>query len=435
MLTLSNARRRPPSGAGSVMRLAVVGSGISGLASAWMLSCAHEVHLFERSRRLGGHTHTVRHLQGGRELLLDTGFIVFNRVTYPNLTRVFDQLGVASRESTMSFAVSCRRPDLEYGTVDFGGFLAQPANMFRPSFLRLVFDLLRFERIGNGLLEQSPDPNATLGDLIRRHGFGDAFGRLYLVPMAAAIWSSGPVGVEAFPRDALLRFFANHGLLKVSGHPRWRTVVGGSSSYIPHLLRPLGDRVYTGAGIDRIERSDREVVLHLAGGARERFDGVVVATHADQALALLAEPTLDERELLGAWSYSTNDTWLHRDPTLMPRRRRAWASWNVLLEDVDRPAEEASITYHLNRLQGLDTPTDYFVTLNPPQPPAPEATIRRMSYRHPTYTVASLATQSDLPRLDGRRRTWFCGAYQRHGFHEDGLVSAMRVAADLGVEL
>jgi len=417
------------------MRLAVVGSGISGLSAAWLLSRAHEVHLFERSGRLGGHTHTVEHAEDGRRLALDTGFIVFNRTTYPNLTRVFDILGVATQESDMSFAVSCRRPDLEYGSVGLGGFLAQPANLLRPGFLRLVADFLRFERVGLGLLERTPDPAATLGDLIRGHGFSAAFGRLYLAPMAAAIWSSGTAGVESFPRDALLRFFANHGLLKISGHPRWRTVVGGSSSYIPHLLRPLGDRVHAGVGVNRIERGDREVILHLTGGAVERFDGVVVATHADQALALLAEPTSDERELLGAWTYSTNDNWLHRDPALMPRRRRAWASWNVLLEDADHAGDVVSITYHLNRLQGLDTSRDYFVTLNPPRPPAPESTIRRMTHRHPTYTVASLATQADLPRLDSRRRTWFCGAYQRHGFHEDGLTSAMRVAADLGVAL
>lgn len=413
------------------MRIAVIGSGIAGLGAAWLLCRRHEVHLFEREGRPGGHTHTVRHGEGDAPLALDTGFIVFNRVTYPNLTRMFEELSVATQESDMSFAVSCRRPDLEYGST---GPFAQPSNLARPWFLRLLADLHRFERIGLRLLEEEPDPGATAADLAASHGFGEAFGRYYLLPMAAAIWSSGTGVAARFPRDTLLRFFANHGLLKVKGHPRWRTVVGGSSSYVPHLLRPLGDRVHLGRPAQRLVRSEREVELHLADGSRERFDAAVVATHADQALALVADPTPAERELLGAWTYTDNDTWLHTDTALMPRRRAAWASWNVLLEDGSRPTDRVAISYHLNRLQRLEARNDYLVTLNPPTPPAPEAVIRRMSYRHPAYTPESVASQSGLPSLGGVRRTWFCGAYHRYGFHEDGFVSAVRVASELGVE-
>ena len=415
------------------MRIAVVGSGISGLAAAWLLARRHEVHLIEGRDRLGGHTHTVVHRVDRRELPLDTGFIVFNERTYPNLTRVFAELGVATQPSDMSFSVSCTNPDLEYAVHSLRGLFAQPSNLVSPAFWRMLRDIVRFGRTGRRVLETGPDESATIGDLLREGGFGAGFASYYLLPMTAAIWSSGTEPVAGFPRDTLLRFLANHGLLQVTGQPQWRTVVGGSSSYIAPMTRGMEDRIHLGDGVRRIIRTEGDVELILASGSRARFDHVVVATHADQALAMLDDPTPSERELLGPWTYSHNDTWLHTDVGLLPRRRAAWASWNYLMVDGRRPQEQVSVSYHLNRLQRLDADRQFIVTLNPPREPAPGTVIRRMTYTHPTYTRDAVATQSDLPLLNGQRHTHFCGAYFRYGFHEDGLVSAIAVAEDLGV--
>jgi predicted NAD/FAD-binding protein len=413
------------------MQIAVIGSGISGLASAWLLSRRHEVHLFERATRLGGHTHTVAHAAGGRRLALDTGFIVYNERTYPLLTRLFAELGVATRASDMSFSVSSADPDVEYASHGLRGLVAQPSLLLSPSYLRLLVDVVRFGRRGRQVLAGLADPDATIGDLATEGRFSDAFAQLYLYPMVSAIWSSGTTLAADYPRDALLRFLDNHGLLRITGQPEWRTVAGGSSSYIAPLTRPLGDRIHLGSGVTTVHRGADGVRLVLEDGAAYDTDHVVVAAHADQALAMVAEPTADERELLGAWRYSVNDTWLHADASLMPRRRAAWASWNYLVGDAGR--DSASLTYHLNRLQGLDGPTEYLVTLNPAREPAPETVIRRLSYSHPVYTQSSVATQAELPRLNRAGRTHFCGAYFGNGFHEDGLASAVAVADDLGV--
>ena len=415
------------------MRIAVVGSGISGLAAAWLLDRRHEVHLFERRARLGGHTHTVVHDVAGRALPLDTGFIVYNEVTYPNLTRVFGELDVATQPSEMSFSISSRDPDIEYASHSLGGLFAKRSLAVSPSFLRLLADVVRFGRLGRRVLARRPDPNATIGDFLDEGGFSDAFARYYLLPMTAAIWSTGAELAAAYPRDPLLRFLDNHGLLQISGQPEWRTVVGGSRSYIGPMVRGLGDRVHLGCGVARIVRTAAEVAIHLEDGAIHRFDHVVIAAHADQALAMLAEPTALEQELLGRWRYSVNDTWLHTDTTLMPRRRAAWASWNYRVPDSAAPRDGASLTYHLNQLQRLAEDREYLVTLNPDREPAPDAVIRRMTYTHPVYTRESVSTQSDLPRLNGANRTHFCGAYFGNGFHEDGLNSAITVADDLGV--
>ena len=414
------------------MRIAVVGSGISGLAAAWLLARRHEVHLFEKRGRLGGHTHTVVHHVAERTLPLDTGFIVYNEKTYPYLTRTFAQLEVATQPSDMSFSVSCAEPDIEYAVHGLRGLFARPSHIVSPAFLRMLFDIARFGRRARRLLAGPGDPSATIGDFLSEGSFGDAFARFYLLPMTAAIWSSGTRGAAAFPRDTLLRFLDNHGLLQISGQPEWRTVVGGSHSYVPAMMRGLEDRIHVGDGVRTIVRGD-DVVLHTDSGASHRYDHVVIAAHADQALAMLHEPSSLERELLGQWGYSRNDTWLHTDTTLLPRRNAAWASWNYLLPDGRRPQEQVSVTYHLNRLQKLDEKAQYLVTLNPPRDPAPDTAIRRMTYSHPTYTRDAVATQPDLPRLNGVNRTHFCGAYFRNGFHEDGLASAIAVAEDLGV--
>ncbi len=417
------------------MRIAVIGSGISGLAAAWLLRHAHDVTLIEKRHRLGGHSNTVVHRDpDGRDLALDTGFLVYNERTYPLLTRLFEHLSVETRASDMSFGVSCARPDVEYAVSTLRSILAQPENAVRPWFYGFLSDLTRFGRRGREILRTAPDPTTTVADFIAHERFGEAFEKLYLLPMVAAIWSSGTHLVREFPRDALLRFFDNHGLLSVNGRPQWRTVVDGSRSYVERMARDLAGRIRLGVGVETVERTASEVVVRLENGASHRFDHVVIASHADQALAMLAEPTADERELLGAWSYSANDTWLHTDTSLLPRRRAAWAAWNYLLEERDASEPDVTVSYHLNRLQGIDGDRQYVVTLNPRRAPAPATVIRRMTYHHPVYSRDSVATQADLPKLNGVRRTHFCGAYQRNGFHEDGLWSAVRVASELGVE-
>ena len=413
------------------MKVAVVGSGISGLGAAWLLNRKHDVHLFEKRSRLGGHTHTVVHDLDGRSLPLDTGFIVYNEKTYPLLTRLFNELSVETQTSDMSFSVSCAEPDLEYASHGLSGLFADRSLLLSAAYLKMLFDVVRFGYRGRRILAGAGDFRVTIAEFLEDERFSEHFARFYLMPMVSAIWSSGTERAADYPRDPLLRFLDNHGLLQVTGQPDWRTVVGGSHSYLDPLTRPLDDRVHLGNGVERIHRGGDEVELILDDGSRHRFDHVVIAAHADQALRMLAEPSDDEAELLGQWSYSVNDTWLHTDATLMPRRRAAWASWNYLMADASR--EKASLTYHLNRLQRLDEVREYLVSLNPETEPAPASVIRRMSYTHPIFTPESVGTQSELPRINGRNRTHFCGAYFGNGFHEDGFASAVTIADDLGV--
>jgi predicted NAD/FAD-binding protein len=413
------------------MRVAVVGSGISGLGTAWLLSRRHEVHLFERRARLGGHTHTVVHDVEGRSLPLDTGFIVYNEKTYLLLTRLFAELAVETQASEMSFSVSCADPDIEYASRGLRGLFADPSLILSAAYLKMLVDIVRFGRRGRKILAGPGDPQVTIGQFLADGRFSAEFARYYLMPMVSAIWSSGTGLAADYPRDPLLRFLDNHGLLQVTGQPEWRTVVGGSHSYIAGLTRPLDDRIHLGSGVQQVHRSEADVELVLDDGSSHRFDHVVIAAHAEQALRMLAQPSTEEAELLGQWSYSVNDTWLHTDRTLMPRRRAAWASWNYLMADASR--ESASLTYHLNRLQRLDEDREYLVSLNPASEPDPDTVIRRMSYTHPIFTADSVATQSELGRINGRNRTHFCGAYFGNGFHEDGFASAVTVADDLGV--
>lgn len=415
------------------MRIAVVGTGISGSAAAWLLSRRHEVHVFEREGRPGGHTHTVAVPRGdGSSLPVDTGFIVYNEATYPLLVRLFDELGVATQASDMSWSLRCERCDLEYAG-SARGIVAQPGNLASPAYLRMLADIARFNRLGARLVDDPRTTNLTIGRFLEVGGFGHGFRAHYLLPMAAAIWSSGTGTIEAFPLATLLRFFANHGLLGVTTHHTWRTVVGGTSSYLGPLTAPYRDRLHLASPVTEVERDRDGVHLVLGDGARHRFDAVVLASHADESLAMLADASDRERELLAAWEYSVNDTVLHTDTALLPRRRAAWASWNYLLDDCTRPTDHVSLSYHMNRLQSLDEPREYVVTLNPSTPPAPATVLRRLTYSHPRYTRASVGAQAELDELNGRRRTFFVGAYQRYGFHEDGLWSAVRAAQHLGV--
>lgn len=415
------------------MRIAVVGSGISGAASAWLLSRSHEVHLFERQPRLGGHTNTVTtERPDGSTLPVDTGFIVYNEATYPLLVRLFDELGVATQPSDMSWSLRCERCDLEYAG-SARGLVAQPSNLASPGYLRMLADLARFHRLARRIVADPRPSRVTIGHFLEVAGFGHGFRAHYLLPMAAAIWSSGTGVIEQLPLDTLLRFFDNHGLLGVRSHHPWRTVVGGTSSYLAPLTAPYRDRIHLDHPVTAARRDRDGVQLTFGGRSSQRFDAVVLAAHADEALGLLVDPTEQERELLGAWTYTENDTYLHTDTDLLPRRRGAWASWNYLLDDCRRPAQQVSLSYHMNRLQTLDEPLDYVVTLNPTTPPVADTVLRRLTYTHPAYTGASVATQDHLDRLQGVRRTFYVGAYHRYGFHEDGLWSAVRAAHHLGV--
>jgi uncharacterized protein len=424
------------------VRIAVIGTGISGLASAWLLSRRHEVHVFEREPRLGGHTHTVRVPRApagdapasdpAGDLPVDTGFIVYNEATYPLLVRLFDELGVATQASDMSWSLRCERCDLEYAG-SARGIVAQPRNLARPSYLRMLADIGRFNRLGATLVDDPRADGVSLEHFLGAAGFGHGFRHHYLQPMAAAIWSSGTQDIGTFPLGTLLRFFANHGLLGVTTHHQWRTVVGGTSSYIAPLSAPFADRIHRGDGVEAVERDRDGVTLRTFSGASGRFDAVVIATHADEALGLLADPRREEKELLGAWGYSDNATYLHTDTALMPRARSAWASWNYLLDDCQVPSQRVSLSYHMNRLQRLDEPREYVVSLNPSTPPREGTVLRRLDYTHPTYSPEAVATQTRLDELNGRDRTFHVGAYQRYGFHEDGLWSAVRAVSHLGI--
>ncbi len=414
------------------MRIAVVGTGISGLAAAWLLAPRHEVWVFEREGRAGGHSHTVTLRRDGRDVPLDTGFMVFNHATYPNLTRLLAALSVPTRPSDMSFSASCRCCDLEYSGSGLAGLFAQPSNLLRPSFLGLLRDVVRFNRAGRAALAAGLDDGVTVADFLAAAGLSDDLARHYLLPMTGAIWSTGSLAAARFPARALLRFFANHGLLGLTTHHQWHTVVGGSRVYVEAMTAAFRDRLRLACPVAGVAREARGVTVRLADGGSERFDRVVIATHADEALALLDDPGPEERELLGAWRYSHNLCVLHSDPAFLPRRRAARASWNALVDDCRAGGERAQLTYDLGRLQGHGDDPPFLLTLNPGRDPAPGLEHRRLRYTHPLLDAASLSTQADLPRLNGPRHTFFCGAYFGWGFHEDGLEAGIRVAEALG---
>jgi predicted NAD/FAD-binding protein len=418
------------------LRVAVVGSGISGLSCAWLLARRHEVTLFEAEARLGGHSHTVEvPSAGGAAVPVDTGFIVYNEPAYPNLTALFRHLDVPTRASDMSFAVSLDRGALEYAGTDLRGLFAQRRNLLRPRFWRMLAELLRFYR-------EAPHDIAACDEMsldayLDARGYGRAFRDDHLYPMGAAIWSSTAAQVGDHPFGAFARFCQNHGLLQLSGRPVWRTVDGGSREYVRRLTqdREAAFSLQREAAVTALHRDAQGVRLRT--GAEDwtaPFDQVVLATHADQALALLAHPTPAERAMLGAFRYSRNVAVLHRDPACMPRRRAVWSSWNYLASR--QPGALPTVTYWMNRLQphlpqGPDAPP-LFVTLNPPVPPRAEHLLRTEVYEHPLFDAAAIAAQRRLWRLQGHQRTWFCGAYFGAGFHEDGLQAGLAVAEALG---
>jgi uncharacterized protein len=412
-------------------RIAVVGTGISGLATAWLLSQRHEVTVYEKDDRIGGHTNTVTLDGPAGPTHVDTGFIVYNDRNYPNLVALFDHLGIETRATEMSFAASLDGGRFEYSGSGLGGVLAQPVNALRPRMWQMLRDLLRFYREAPKALQAAGAADLTLGAYLTTNGYGEAFVRDHLLPMGAAIWSTPVGGMLDYPLAAFVGFCENHGLLSLNERPQWRTVVGGSRSYVERVIAPFQSRIHLNTAVTAIYRSRHGVRIEdRQGGARD-FDQVVIAAHADQALSMLADADPAERRLLGAFRYERNLAVLHSDPALMPRARRAWAAWNFLSRGRG-DGQKVCVTYWMNRLQHLPDALPLFVTLNPLERPAQGAIHRTFLYQHPVYDRAAIRAQRLLWNLQGVRRTWFCGSYFGHGFHEDGLQAGLAVAEQLG---
>ena len=406
------------------MRIAVIGAGVSGLVAARQLHARHDVTVFEASDALGGHSRTIDVSSGGRTYAVDTGFVVFNDRTYPEFLRILSDLGVPTQPSEMSFSVRCDRTGIEYSGRSLNAVFAQRRNLARPTFLRLVRDYLRFNRRAPKLLEA--DERLTLDEYLEGADFSRTFRELYLVPMGAAIWSTDPVRFGQIPVRSFVRFFQNHGLLGIRGKPRWFSITGGAREYIEALARPFRDRIHTRAPVTQVRRARDHISVTVAGGGDARFDQVVLATHSDQALRMLDDPSSEERAVLGAIGYQANSVVMHTDTSLLPRRRRAWAAWNYYI--APDGGDRAATTYNMNRLQRLDAPETFCVTLNQDERIDEAAVIARMTYHHPIFNRAAIAAQCRWTEVNGWRRTWYAGAYWGYGFHEDGVVSGLRVA-------
>jgi uncharacterized protein len=410
------------------MRVAVIGSGIAGLASAWLLSRSHEVTLFEAADRLGGHVDTHRVTLQGHEYTVDTGFIVHNPVHYPLLTALFDELAVATQPTTMSFAVRSEASGLEYNATSLGTLFCQRRNLWSPRFHGMLRDLFRFYREAPALLAL-PGDGPTLGEYLDEGRYGAMFRDEHLVPMACALWSSPSLGILRFPAKYLVRFMANHHMLQVSGRPEWRVVAGGSARYVEALRARWHGRVSErlGTPVLSVDRHGDRVDVASHRGV-EHFDEVVLACHADQALQMLGDAHPREREILGAMAYQPNETVLHTDATLLPRSRKAWAAWNAWVPAT--PGEACTVSYCMNILQGIQSPEPFVVTLNRTDAIDPAKILRRLHYAHPVYSHASVAAQARRAEIQGVRRTWFAGAYWGWGFHEDGMRSAVDLVGD-----
>ena len=402
-------------------RVAIVGTGIAGNTAAWKLRDRFDITVFESASYIGGHTNTIDVEGQGGTIAVDTGFIVFNEKTYPNFIAMLDEIGQASKPSNMSFSVHSADDSIEYTGGSLNGVFAQRSNLLRPSFYRMVADIVRFNRdavreimgLGNSL---------TVGEYLRKGEYSDAFRENYLIPMVAAIWSAEPVAVLDMPAWFLVRFFKNHGLMQICDHLQWRVIEGGSREYVKRLVAGHRDRIRLNSPVLSLKRSAAGVEVISESGGRETFDYVFVACHSDQALAMLADPTPQEQEVLGAIPYQLNEAVLHTDERLLPRRRRAWAAWNYFVPYDHRG--HVAVSYNMNILQGLDAEETYVVTLNDDTRIDPAKVIRRIQYHHPVYTLESVNAQARQRELNCDR-TFFCGAYWRNGFHEDGVVSAL----------
>ncbi|MFG0331304.1 MAG: NAD(P)/FAD-dependent oxidoreductase [Phycisphaerales bacterium] len=417
------------------MKVAIIGSGVSGLVCAHLLHRDHDITVFEADARVGGHANTVTATHNGRDTPVDTGFIVYNERNYPNLTRLFRRIEVPTQPAPMSFSVRCDASNMEYGGSSIRALYAQRRNLIRPRFHRMLADILRFNRRAPGDLANGAIPaQATLGEYLERERYGALFVEKYLLPMGSAIWSAPLASMRDFPLRFFVRFFDNHGMLQVRDRPQWRTVVGGSREYVARLTRPFRSQIETSTPVLRVRRYNEFIEAILPGGERRRFDEVVFATHSDQALRILdRDATRAERDILGAIPYQANETVLHSDAGLLPRRRRAWSSWNYHLSQND-PGRVA-VSYNMSILQSLEGERPLSVTLNRTDAIDPRLVHERLNYSHPQFTEAGLEAQRRHAEVSGRNRTHYCGAYWGNGFHEDGVVSALRVGARFGVAL
>jgi len=414
------------------LKIAVIGSGISGMSAAWLLSEDHDVTLFEADRRLGGHSHTVEAPSPRGPIAVDMGFIVYNEANYPNLVALFAHLGVVTKTSDMSFGVSLDQGRLEYGGNDLTTLFAQWRNLVRPRFWSMLSDILRFHRQARAHACALDAKMTSLGDYLDAQGYGRAFQDDHLLPQAAAIWSTSTRDIRDYPAAAFIRFCENHGLLNVLDRPLWRTVEGGSRAYVDKLTVACRPKARLGTPVTGIARTPAGVLVRRADGALERFDHVVVATHADQGLAMLEAPTARERALLGAFAYSRNVAALHTDERLMPRRRKTWSAWNYVGAIGEGGDQMLCVTYWMNKLQALPSDTPLFVTLNAARAPDPACVIRQEVYEHPLFDAGAMRAQKHLWSLQGEGGVWWCGSYFGAGFHEDGLQAGLAVAEALG---
>lgn len=415
------------------MNIAIIGSGISGLTSAYLLNRRHEITLFEASDWIGGHTHTVEVTVDGQRYAVDTGFIVFNDWTYPNFIRLLGQLGVGFKPTEMSFSVTDPESGLEYNGNNFNSLFAQRRNLLSPGFWGMLRDILRFNKEAlRDLEEHRITADITLDQYLKAGGYGERFILHYIVPMGAAIWSMSMADMLGFPLQFFVRFFKHHGLLSVGNRPQWRVIEGGSSAYIAPLTAAFKDKIRLNCPVTRVERDADGVVIHSPAG-RERFDKVVFACHSDQALKLLAEPSTAEQSILGALPYADNEVVLHTDTRLLPKQKLAWASWNYRLGGAGHT--RATVTYDMNILQGIQSETTFCVSLNQSAGISPFKVLARYTYAHPQFSLNAVAAQERWEALNGAQHTYYCGAYWGNGFHEDGVVSALRVGRSLGEAL
>lgn len=409
------------------MKIAIIGSGIAGNTIAYHLHKTHEITVFEAASHIGGHTHTHDIVVAGKQHAVDTGFIVFNDRTYPNFIALLDELGVEWQPSHMSFSVHCEKSGFEYNGTTLNSLFAQRRNFLRPSFYRMIGEILRFNKTAPELLEDGPE--IRLGDYLAQQGYSRNFIDYYIVPMGSAIWSTEARQMLEFPARFFVRFFHHHGMLTINNRPQWRVIKGGSARYVEALTASFRDRIRLNTPVQQVRRLKRSVRVKPYNGPEEQFDWVVFACHSDQALAMLADPGAAEKDILGAIPYQENSVYLHTDAVMMPKRKLAWAAWNYHV--TAEPADRVAVTYNMNILQGLDAAEPVLVTLNHTRNINPAKVIKRLTYHHPVYTTEGAWAQACHGEISGVNRTLYCGAYWRNGFHEDGVVSALAALEQL----